>query len=107
MTDAAFLTAETAETYEATDDPQAGILVSDISYTNATITATVTSRGTDATSADVTVELAASDDFASPLWTTNYTVEADNVPQLFLWLALSSGRPTTCAPSSRTANMRR
>ena len=91
MTDAAFLTAETAEAYEATDDPQAGVQVSDISYTNATITATVTSRGTGAASADVTVELAASDDFASPLWSTNYTVDADNDAQSFAVIGLEVG----------------
>ena len=91
MTDAAFLTAEAAETYEATDDPQAGIQVSDISYTNATVTATVYSRGTDATSADMTVELAASEDFASSLWTTNYTVTADNVAQAFVVTGLEFG----------------
>ena len=91
MTDAAFLTAEAAETYEATDDPQAGIQVSDISYTNATVTATVYSRGTGAASADVTVELAASDDFASPLWSTNYTVDADNDAQSFAVIGLEVG----------------
>ena len=91
MTDAAFLTAEAAETYEATDDPQAGIQVSDISYTNATVTATVYSRGTGAASADVTVELAASDDFASPLWSTNYTVDADNDAQSFAVIGLAVG----------------
>ena len=84
VTNAAFLTAGMAEGYEENDDPLAGIDVSDVGYTNATVTVTVTSRGLGATSADVTVELAASNDFASPLWATNYTVNADNDVRDFL-----------------------
>ena len=77
ISNAAFLTAGTAEAYETTDDPIAGIQVLDVGYTNATVAVTVASRGTGATSADVTVEVAASDDFASPVWTAKYTVDAD------------------------------
>ena len=91
MNNAGFLTADDAEPYAETDDPQAGVVVSAISYTNATVTATVYSRGKGAASADVAVELSASDDFASPLWTTNYTVDADNVAQAFSVAGLEFG----------------
>ena len=89
---ASFLTVGTAEEYsDENRDPVASVVVSDVGYTNATVTATVYSRGTDATSADVTVELATSNDFASPLWTTNYTVGADNVAQAFFVAGLELG----------------
>ena len=78
MTDVKFLTPGAAIPYAETDDPQAGVQVSDVGYTNATVTATVYSRGTGASSADVIVEFSAASDFASPLWTTNYTVLADD-----------------------------
>ena len=91
VTNAAFLTAGMAEPYEETDDPVAGVQVSDVAYTNATVTATVVSRGTGATSADVTVELSEASDFAAPLWTTNYTVSADGDVQAFPVTGLSFG----------------
>ena len=91
MSKAAFLAAGTAEGYEASDDPLAAIQVSDVGYTNATVTATVVSRGTGATSADVTVEIAASSDFASPVWTTTYTVNADNDVHAFTPARLAFG----------------
>ena len=78
MSNAEFLTVGAAKEYKANDGPRAGLQVSDIGYTNATVTATVYSRGTGATTADVTVELSESNDFSSPLWTTNYTVLADD-----------------------------
>ena len=80
QTSAAFLTVGTAEEYSAENrDPVASVVVSDVGYTNATVTVTVYSRGPGATSAYVAVELATSEDFASSLWTTNnYTVGADN-----------------------------
>ena len=78
-----FLTPGTAEVYEKNNDPRAGLQVSDVGYTNASVTVTVTSRGTGAASAEVTVELAASDDFASPLWTMDYTVDADDDSRAF------------------------
>ena len=73
-----FLTAGVAETYEVNNNPLAALQVSDIGFTNAMATVTVTSRGPGATSADVTVEVATSNDFASPVWMTHYTVNADN-----------------------------
>ena len=91
QTDPAFLTAGMAEPYEETDDPVAGVQVSDVAYTNATVTATVVKRGGAATSADVTVELSAASDFASSLWTTNYTVSADGDVQVFPVTGLSFG----------------
>lgn len=91
VTNAAFLTAGMAEPYEETDDPVAGVQVSDVAYTNATVTATVVKRGGAATSADVTVELSAASDFASSLWTTNYTVSADGDVQVFPVTGLSFG----------------
>ena len=78
QTDAAFLKAGMAEPYGESDDPVAGVQVSDVSYTNATVTATVVKRGGTATTADVTVELSESNDFSSSVWTTQYTVNADN-----------------------------
>lgn len=93
VTNAAFLTAGEAETYSQTDGPVVGVTVSgaDIFYTNATIRATVFSRGAGATSAEVNVELAASNDFSSPLWSTNYTSEADNDARSFAITDLSLG----------------
>ena len=91
QTDPAFLTAGMAEPYGESDDPVAGVQVSDVAYTNATVTATVVKRGGAATSADVTVELSAASDFASSLWTTNYTVSADGDVQVFPVTGLSFG----------------
>ena len=73
-----FLTAGVAEPYVETANPVAGVSVSGVGYTNATVTATVVSLGSGATSAVVTVELSESNDFASTVWTTQYTVNADN-----------------------------
>ncbi len=86
-----FLTAGMAEPYEETDDPVAGVQVSNVAYTNATITATVARRGGTATTADVTVELSATSDFASLVWSTNYTVNADGDVQAFPVTGLSFG----------------
>jgi hypothetical protein len=89
---ASFLTVGTAEEYsDENRDPVASVVVSDVGYTNATVTTTVYSRGPGATSVDVAVELATSNDFASPLWTTNYTVDADNVAQAFFVTGLELG----------------
>ncbi len=77
-----FLGAGQALPYGASDDPVAGVLASGF-YTNATITATVALMGTGASFADVTIELSDSDAFASPLWTTNYTVDADGDSRTF------------------------
>ena len=83
IADSGFLVAGTAEDYEGSDDPVAGVSVSGIAYTNATVTANVASLGTGANSADVLVQLAATSDFAGPLWSTNYAVSepgADSFP---------------------------
>ena len=78
VTNEEFLTAAEAKEYEVNNNPLAALQVSDIGFTNAMVTVTVTSRGPGATSADVTVEVASSNDFALPVWTTHYTVNADN-----------------------------
>ena len=77
-----FLGAGQALPYEVTDDPVAGVLASGL-YTNGTITATVALMGGNASSANVTIELADSDAFASPLWATNYVVDADGDSRTF------------------------
>ena len=91
QTDADFLTAGMAEPYGETDDPVAGVQVSDVAYTNATITVMVVKRGRTATAADVAVELSATSDFASLVWTTNYPVNADGDVQAFPVTGLSYG----------------
>ena len=73
MNNAGFLTPGEAEDYEETGDPVAGVRVSDVDYTNATVSVSISSFGGDATSADVTVQVATSNDFATPVWSTNYT----------------------------------
>ena len=78
QTSTSFLTAGMAQPYGETDDPIAGVQVSDVAYTNATVTVTVVKRGGTATTADVTMELSESNDFSSPVWTTQYTVNTDN-----------------------------
>ena len=83
MINAAFLTPGIAEDYGENNNPQAGLQVLDVGYTNALVTVTVNSRGTGATSADVTIELADSNDFVLPLWTMDYTVDADNDSRSF------------------------
>ena len=83
VTNETFLTAGTAEEYEANNNPQVGLQVSDVGYTNATVTVTVHSRGTGAALADVMVEVSVSTDFASPLWTASYTVNADDDVRAF------------------------
>ena len=74
MNDAAFLTAGEAESYGELVDLMAGLSVSDVSYTNATIGVSIGSLGSDAESANVLVQLAATSDFASPVWSTTYSV---------------------------------
>ena len=68
-----FLSPGTAEPYEATDDPVAGILISPIGYTNAMVVVSISDFGTGALSADVVVKLSATSDLASPLWTESYS----------------------------------
>ena len=80
-----------AEEYEENNNPQAGFEVLDIGYTNATVRVSVHSRGTGATSADVTVEIAESNNFATPLWTTRYTVDADDDVRAFTLSCLTFG----------------
>ena len=75
MADATFLTAGEAQSYGGTFPPAVSVSVTDRQYTNATFTVSVGSLGTDAESADVSAMFAATDDFANPLWTTNYTVQ--------------------------------
>ncbi|MBQ3811572.1 MAG: hypothetical protein II839_12235 [Kiritimatiellae bacterium] len=79
MADTSFLTAGAAESYEELVDLAAGVSVSSVAYTNATVVASVQALGAGAASADVLVQLAAADDFASPLWSTNYSVSAAGV----------------------------
>ena len=74
MADAAFLTADEAESYGALVDLTAGVSVSDVSYTNATIGVSIGALGSGASSASVLVQLAATSDFASPVWSTTYSV---------------------------------
>ena len=74
MNDAAFLTAGEAESYGELVDLMAGLSVSDVSYTNATIGVSIGSLGSGAESANVLVQLAATSDFASPVWSTTYSV---------------------------------
>ena len=74
MADAAFLTAGEAEPYGELVDLTAGVSVSDISYTNATIGVSIGSLGSGAASASVLVQLAATSDFSSPIWSTTYSV---------------------------------
>ena len=76
MADSAFLTTGEAESYAAPVDLSAGITVSDVSYTNATVGVSVGALGSGAASASVLVQLAATSDFAAPLWATNYSVTA-------------------------------
>ena len=91
VTNEAFLTAATAEEYEVNNNPLAALQVSDVGFTNAVVTVTATSCGQGATSADVTVEVASSNDFALPVWTTHYTVNADNDVRAFPLTTLDVG----------------
>ena len=50
----------------------AGVAIRSFAYTNATIEAVVSSLGSGANFADVTVEIATADSFASPVWTETY-----------------------------------
>ena len=75
MADAAFLSAGEAQSYGGTFPPAVSVSVTDRQYTNASFTVSVGSLGTGATQADVSAMFAATDDFANPLWTTNYTVQ--------------------------------
>ena len=74
VADAAFLTAGEAESYGAPVDLTAGVSVSDVSFTNATIGVSIGALGDGAASASVLVQLAATSDFASPVWSTTYSV---------------------------------
>ena len=73
MTDAAFLTVGEAELYGASSTPVAGILVSSVGYTNATVVVALSDFGTGATSADGALEVSATADFASPFLTETYS----------------------------------
>ena len=74
MANASFLTVGAAESYGANPDPMGAAVVSDVGYTNASLTVTATSVGDGASRADVTVAVSATADFSSPLWTTSYSV---------------------------------
>ena len=91
QTDPAFLTAGMAEPYGESDDPLAAVSVASFAYTNATVSAIVSALGTDATSANVTVQVSATADFASPVWTTNYAVSAAPDSRSFDVTGLSTG----------------
>ena len=75
VTNAAFLSAGEAQSYGGTFPPAVSVSVTDRQYTNVSFTVSVGSLGTGATQADVSAMFAATDDFANPLWTTNYTVQ--------------------------------
>ena len=91
QTDPAFLTAGMAEPYGESDDPLAAVSVASFAYTNATVSAIVSALGTDATSANVTVQVSATADFAAPVWTTNYAVSAAPDSRSFDVTGLSTG----------------
>ena len=76
IADAAFLTAGEAESYGALVDLSAGVSVSAVGFTNATASVSVQALGDGASSADVLFQLAATADFAAPIWSTNYAVQA-------------------------------
>ena len=76
MNDPAFLTAGEAEAYGALVDLTAGVSVSAVGFTNATASVSVQALGAGASSADVLFQLAATADFAAPIWSTNYAVQA-------------------------------
>ena len=76
MNDAAFLTASTAESYGASSSPVAGVQVSPVGYTNATVVVSVSDFGTGGSSADVVVKLSATSDLATPIWTESYSATA-------------------------------
>ena len=75
IADAAFLTAGEAESYGALVDLSAGVSVSAVGFTNATASVSVQALGDGASSADVLFQLAATADFAAPIWSTNYVVQ--------------------------------
>ena len=74
QTDPAFLTAGAATPYEATPTPQVVVGVSDVQYTNATLTVSIGSLGqddtmtADASWVDATLLVATDDSFADPLF---------------------------------------
>ena len=76
MSDAAFLTAGEAESYGASAVPVAGILVSPVGYTNATVVVALSDFGTGATSADGALEVSATADFAAPIRTETFSAAA-------------------------------
>ena len=69
---ASFLTAGEAKPYGGTPEPMAGVLVPDVGYTNAMVAVDISSFGTNAGSADVTVQVSTVPDFASAFFSTNY-----------------------------------
>ena len=69
---ASFLTAGKAEPYGETPEPVAGVLVTDVGYTNATVVVDISSFGTNAVSANGTVQVSTVPDFASTFFSTNY-----------------------------------
>ena len=87
---ASFLTLGAAEAYGANPDPMGAAVVSDVAYTNASLAVTVTSVGDGASRADVTVAVSATADFASPLWTTSYSVTGSD-SRSFDLMTLSTG----------------
>ena len=88
--DPAFLAAGEAEPYGETAKPVARVAAVSAAYTNATVSAIVSRLGIGATSADVLVEISASDLFANPVWTTNYTVVAEDTRE-FAVIGLATG----------------
>ena len=88
--DPAFLTASEAEPYGETAEPVARVAAVSAAYTNATVSAVVSRLGIGADSADVLVEISASDLFANPVWTTNYTVVAEDTRE-FAVIGLATG----------------
>ena len=72
----AFLTAGEAEPYVASSSPVAGVQVSPIGYTDATVTVSVSDFGTGASSATVVMKLSATSDLAAPIRTESYSATA-------------------------------
>ena len=88
VVNSSFLSPGLVEPYEETADPLAGLVVSGVGYTNATLSVSVASLGAGATSANVTVQIAASADFAAPIWTDSYAVSgADTCEEIATGLA--------------------
>ena len=75
MADPGFLSADEAEDYGGDIPPAVSVTFTDWQYTNTSFTVSVGSIGTGAENANVSVAFSAFDTLASPLWTTNYTVQ--------------------------------